>query len=286
MPLVLKEYQKSSLEKLEKYLKLCSQCGDAEMAFREITKETFGDPAKYNDAGLENVPYVCLRLPTGGGKTILAAESISIAANHFLEIESPLVLWLVPSKPILEQTYNALNNPRHPYRVALSDSFQDRLNIMKVDDALNISKSDLEGNVNVIKTTYAAWRIGDTESRKVYESNGALHHHFSNLDGKLVHELEKVEENGALKYSLANLIYLNNPYIIIDEAHNARTPLTFTTLKRLNPACIVEFTATPKNEGSDSSNVIHYVSASELRKDDMIKLPIELYAIPEWHNTV
>ncbi len=282
----LKEYQKITNAKLEKYLKLCAQYNDVKQAFYEITKESFGAPAEYNDAGLGNIPYVCLRLPTGGGKTILAAHSISIAANHFLEIELPLVLWLVPSRPILEQTFNALNNPRHPYRLALTDSFKDRVNIMKVEDALNISKADLEGNVNVIVTTYALWRIGDTESRKVYETNGSLHHHFSNLDAKTTSELESYEENGALKYSLANLIYLNNPLIIIDEAHNARTPLTFTTLKRLNPACIVEFTATPKNEGEDASNVIHYVSASELKNDNMIKLPIELYAIPEWHNTV
>jgi len=282
----LKDYQKTSNEKLEQYLKLCIKYNDVKKAFYEITKASFGASAEYNDAGIGNIPYVCLRLPTGGGKTILAAHSISIAAKHFLDIELPLVLWLVPSKPILEQTYNALNNPRHPYRLALSDSFKDRVNIMRVEDALNISKSDLEGNVNVIVTTYAAWRIGNTEARKVYETNGSLHNHFLNLDSTIVRELETVEGNGTLKYSLANLIYLNNPLVIIDEAHNARTPLTFTTLKRLNPACIVEYSATPKNEGEDRSNVIHYVSASELKNDNMIKLPIELYAIPEWHNTV
>lgn len=283
---MLKGYQKTSLEKLEQYLKLSVKHNDVKKAFYEITKESFGSPAEYNDAGLESIPYICLRLPTGGGKTILAAYSISIAANHFLDVELPLVLWLVPSKAILEQTYNALNNPRHPYRIAINESFKDRVNIMRIDEALNISKSDLEGSVNIIVTTYAVWRIGDTDSRKVYETNGNLHHHFSNLDAKIKNELEKYEENGALKYSLANLIYLNNPFIIIDEAHNARTPLTFTTLKRLNPACIVEFTATPKNEGEDRSNVIHYVSATELKNDNMIKLPIELYAIPEWHNTI
>ena len=164
----LKEYQKITNAKLEKYLKLCVQYIDVKKAFYEITKESFGAPAEYNDAGLGNIPYVCLRLPTGGGKTILAAHSISIAANHFLDIELPLVLWLVPSRPILEQTFNALNNPRHPYRLALTDSFKDRVNIMKVEDALNISKADLEGNVNIIVTTYASWRIGNTESRKVY----------------------------------------------------------------------------------------------------------------------
>ena len=98
--------------------------------------------------------------------------------------------------------------------------------------------------------------------------------------------MEVFKENGVIKNSLANLVYLNNPLVIIDEAHNARTPLTITTLRRLNPACIIEFTATPKNEGEDASNTIHYVTATELKRDFMIKLPIELYAIPEWHNTI
>src|SRR3989339_2237734 len=97
----LKDYQKTSNEKLEQYLKLCIKYNDVKKAFYEITKASFGASAEYNDAGIGNIPYVCLRLPTGGGKTILAAHSISIAAKHFLDIELPLVLWLVPSKPIL-----------------------------------------------------------------------------------------------------------------------------------------------------------------------------------------
>jgi type III restriction enzyme len=39
---------------------------------------------------------------------------------------------------------------------------------------------------------------------------------------------------------------LCRPLVIIDEAHNARTRLSFDTLARFNPSCIVEFTATPE----------------------------------------
>lgn len=283
---VLKEYQQKSLDKLEYFLKLCVQHNDVEKAFHQITKESFGASSEYNKADLGNIPYICLRLPTGGGKTILAAKSIEIVVNHFLHIDYPLVIWLVPSTTILEQTYNSLSNPDHPYRRALNDYFKDRIEVLRIEEALSISKGDLEGKVNIIISTYAAWRIEETDSRKVYDNNGSLQSHFFGLSPSILNDLEKFKENGVLKNSLANLVYLNNPLIIIDEAHNARTPLTTTTLKRLNPSCIIEFTATPKNEGEDRSNTIHYVTATELKKDFMIKLPIELYAIPEWHNTI
>lgn len=86
--------------------------------------------------------------------------------------------------------------------------------------------------------------------------------------------------------SLSNTVYLNHPIFIIDEAHNARTELIFEVLKRLNPACIIEFTATPKTKGSDKSNVLYSVSAAELKNEDMIKMPIELLTTEDWQTTI
>lgn len=85
---------------------------------------------------------------------------------------------------------------------------------------------------------------------------------------------------------MANVVHLNKPIFIIDEAHNARTSLTFEVIKRLNPACIVEFTATPKTKGNDRSNVLYSVSAAELKAEDMIKMPIELLTTSDWQTTI
>jgi len=41
---------------------------------------------------------------------------------------------------------------------------------------------------------------------------------------------------------------IHRPMIIMDEAHNARTKLTFEVLNRIAPSCIVELTATPDND--------------------------------------
>src|SRR5690606_40148603 len=51
----------------------------------------------------------------------------------------------------------------------------------------------------------------------------------------------------------------------------------FKTLGRMNPAGIVEMTATPVT----GNNVLYHVSAQELRAEEMIKLPIVLAEHPE-----
>ena len=53
-------------------------------------------------------------------------------------------------------------------------------------------------------------------------------------------------------------------------------------LQRVNAACVVEFTATP----ADDSNVLHNVSATELKAEEMIKLPIRLTEHKSWEDAV
>lgn len=91
--------------------------------------------------------------------------------------------------------------------------------------------------------------------------------------------LERIENgagSGKVKYSFASLLMVHQPLIIMDEAHNARTSLTFDTLKRLSPSAIIELTATPDADPRTGGNVLYRVSASELKAEDMIKLPIAL----------
>ena len=77
----------------------------------------------------------------------------------------------------------------------------------------------------------------------------------------------------------------------MDEAHNARTQLSFDTLARFNPSCIIEFTATPETthkpeKGLFASNILHHVSAAELKAEDMVKLPIKLETRSEWKEVI
>ncbi|MBX2974739.1 MAG: DEAD/DEAH box helicase family protein [Ignavibacteriaceae bacterium] len=283
---MLKKYQQTSLEKLTSFLQKCAIEKDVDRAYSDCTLENFGQRGVYNDAGFTNIPYVCLRLPTGGGKTILAAHSVGIASKEYLARDFSLVIWLVPSNQILEQTYDALSDTHHPYRKALNQYFNDNVEILKVDEARSIQKGTLLSNTIVIISTFASWRVDKTEGRKVYEQNGSLSSHFEHLKNKQIDNLEKLNGSNIPIHSLANVVYLNNPVFIIDEAHNARTELTFEVIKRLNPACIIEYTATPKTKGNDRSNVLYSVSAAELKAEDMIKMPIELLTTDEWQNAI
>lgn len=277
--LTLKHYQQTALDSLRDYLALARTEG-AKRAFIELTERPY-----HSVPQLPGLPYVCLRIPTGGGKTLMACHAVSIAAREFLQSDTCVVLWLTPTNTIKDQTLAALNNLRHPYRQALENTVGN-ITVMDLSAALSVSRPTLDGGTVIMVSTLAALRVEDTEGRKVYDQNGALMAHFENLPGPLLVALEKYE-NGQPIPSFANVMHLRRPLVIMDEAHNARTPLSFDTLARLNPACILEFTATPVQPPDPSpSNVLYQVSAYELKAEHMIKLPIRLETRKDWKEAL
>lgn len=273
----LRAYQHQTLASLRRFLERTVELNDADAAFYSLTKRPF-----FQAPGLPGLPYVCLRVPTGGGKTILAAHSIAVAADGFLRCDNPTVLWLVPSDTIREQTLATLSDRSHPNRRALADRFGENVRVMTIQDALYAKRADYDGGAVVIVATIQAFRVEKTEGRKVYEANGELMDHFSGMG----HEQRAILEagpSGDPLPSLANVLRMRRPMVIVDEAHNARTDLSFDTLGRLSPSLIVEFTATPvtpeehdPDKGIYASNVLHHVSAAELKAEEMIKLPVIL----------
>ena len=107
-----KRYQQSVLDSVEAYFRACHQYGNADTAFYETTRELWTRGSKYSPiAGFEpDMPYFCLRVPTGGGKTWLAAKSVRLVNTHLLRCEHSVILWLTPSKAIREQTIKALED--------------------------------------------------------------------------------------------------------------------------------------------------------------------------------
>ena len=281
--LQLKTYQEKVLDSLRFYFQACDGLKDADRAFYDTTINLWEQGIPYRSitepSELADIPYICLRLPTGGGKTLLACHTIAIANRDFLKMEHSFVLWLVPSNAIRTQTLKALRDRNHPYRQAL-DSTLDNVEIMDVEEALRIRQGLLSSSTVVVVATLQAFRVEDKEGRKVYESSGALHHHFQNLPSEILSLLDS-DENGVISYSLANVMRIHRPLVIVDEAHNARTDLSFDTLARFRPSAIVEFTATPDRVKSPS-NVLHSVSAAELKAEHMIKLPIRLETHTDW----
>lgn len=284
----LREYQQHTLNALRRYFQTCVQLSSAgtanaaNVAYYQCTLDNFQLGMSYNPVPeLSGLPYVCLRIPTGGGKTFVACYAVASATKDLLQADQSVVLWLVPSNTIREQTLNALKDRRHPYRLALEENLG-AVTILDISEALSVTRATLNTSTAIIVSTIQAFRVEDTNGRKVYESSGALMDHFSGYPQAALDDLETYE-NGTPIYSLANVLKLRRPVVIVDEAHNARTELSFATLARFNPSCIVEFTATPDSEKSPS-NVLYSVSAAELKAEDMIKMPILLETRPNWRE--
>ena len=281
----LKDYQQQALNDLRDYFRLvndleANNLGNAGDAYYRITQRTLGRGIPYTPvSGLSGVPYVCIRIPTGGGKTYVAAHAVGTATKDLLGADRSVVLWLVPTTTILEQTLEALRTPGHPYRRALEKE-ADAVRVLSVGDALEVNRGTLDTATTVIVATMQSFRITETEGRKVYEDSGALMDHFSDLEPEQTAHLETLPD-GTPKRSLANVLAVRHPIVIVDEAHNARTELSFETLKRFAPSSIIEFTATPDLDETPS-NVLCSVSAAELKAEDMIKLPIELTVQQPW----
>lgn len=286
----LKIYQKKTLEALEKFLGKARIFG-LEQAFAECKPDDLLDqhwPSYKKMERLEDIPYVCLRLPTGGGKTVLASYSIAAAAKSYLEQDYPVVLWLVPSNTIREQTLEVLRNHSHPCREVIDDAFEGRVSVFDISEIEQIRPHDLTERVCVIVGTIATLRVTNTEGRKIYAHNENFESHFSRITQSTpgLEVIEDGQDKGKTKFSFANLLHIHRPLIIMDEAHNARTPLTFEVLQRVSPACIIEYTATPDEGKTSGSNVLYRASASELKTEDMIKLPIMLSEHNNWQETI
>ncbi|WP_445354926.1 DEAD/DEAH box helicase [Microbulbifer sp. EKSA008] len=269
MALTLKQYQRRSLASLEQFLELTRIEGVAS-AFNKAVDDGLLDEYKPMP-GLPDVPYVCLRIPTGGGKTIMGAHIIQAAGRTLLERQFPLVMWMVPTSQIKDQTLEAFSDPRHPYRQELDRAFGGQVAVFDVADFSQIRPADLGTKVCIVISTVAALRVENKEGRKVYDYHEELEPHFtsSSQELKYLHR----DESGRVVASFANLLRIHGPLVIMDEAHNATTPLSYTVYERLGPRGVVELTATPDVK---SSNVLVSVSAFELKSENMIKFPVVL----------
>ena len=280
-----KTYQQQVLESVEAYFKACHELPSASIAFTATTERLWGHGNPYNPlAGFPaDMPYFCLRVPTGGGKTWLAAKSVALVNTHLLRSEHCVVLWLVPSKPIREQTIKALKDRNHPYHIALREAGP--ITVMDLEEAKSVTRATLDTSTTVIVATRQAFQVEEEECRKVYQSSGALMHHFDNLSPDQRDALLCDGEGGerTVPYSLANVLRLRRPFVVVDEAHNSRTELAFDMLARFRPSGVMELTATPDMERTPS-NVLHSVSAAELKAEEMIKLPVVLETEPNWQQ--
>jgi type III restriction enzyme len=162
-----KTYQQQVLDSVEAYFKACPELLSPSVAFNATTERLWGKGSPYNSLPgfLPDTPYFCLRVPSGGGKTWLAAKGVALINTHLLRCEHSVILWLVPSRPIREQALRALRDRLHPYQTALREAGP--IAVMDLDEAKSVNRSTLDTSTTLIVATRQAFQVEDEESRKV-----------------------------------------------------------------------------------------------------------------------
>ncbi len=272
----LKTYQQKTLDTIQSFLREADMHGP-EIAFIQIKKEPYKD-----EFFGEKIPFICIKIPTGGGKTLVGCYSVAQIMDSYLKekLGHGIVMWFVPSEAIKSQTLSKFKDRKNMHRRVLDEYFDNNVRIFSNEEALRITKEDVEDNVCIIISSLDAFRKDKKlqNKYKVYQENGALLGHFENI--KLTNTLEK-DESGVIN-SLANVIRLSNPLIVIDEGHRAKTKLSIEFIKDLNPSFVIEYSATPRPE----SNILVAIHSSELKEQEMVKLPLVLESHSEWQTTI
>ena len=270
----LKNYQIQVIRDLERFLELLIEKQSISSAYSALWNEKGVNvgmdgmpPYKTELAG---VPQVCFKVPTGGGKTFLAANSIKPIFDSMPHIHPKAVVWLVPSDAILTQTYRTLTDKNHDYRKKIDVDFGNKVEIYSKQQLLNgqnFNPTSVSDNLSVFVLSYDSFRTSKKDGRKAYQENGSLlpFVRFKQDSGSL---LEDTDET-----ALIQVIRKLNPVVIVDESHHATSKLSKEMLQNFNPSFVLDLTATPKN----GSNIISFVDARQLKAENMVKLPVIVY---------
>ena len=253
----------------------------------------------------EPIPHVCLKVPTGGGKTLLGVEAV-----RRLKIGTGFLLWLVPTRAIYTQTWDAFRNREHPYRQILERASGGRVKLLQKDDRFTLQ--DVETYLCVMLLMLpAANRNKNKEFLKMFRDSGGYASFFPPEDNIQGHQalLEKHPDletedlpvrvtsvhnplGKLIKQSFFNVLKLLKPTVILDEAHKAygnqnveKNRQFVDVVNRLNPRFVLELSATPK---LGISNILVNISGVALKDEEMIKLPIQLrnFSNSDWKYTL
>ncbi|SUC45388.1 DEAD/DEAH box helicase [Providencia stuartii] len=336
----LKDYQNGVLDKLDYYLKkLADTKEEAEdfVAFQkmkgkearltdyakdtwealvqerriDLLKDKSGHlvPAPYVTRfdGLERpIPNVCLKVPTGGGKTLLGVAAVERLQTDLFAQQTGMVLWVVPSDAIYKQTWKQLANREHPYRQMLERASGGRVKMLEKNDAF--TKRDTDENLCVMLLMLQSSARQSKETLRMFRDSGRFTTFFPIEDDTTANEallssIRNLDCNDlsdygwqegiapgsvSVKQSLGNVLRMVRPVIIVDEGHKAYSETARETLCGFNPKFILELSATPNANGKHHSNVLVNVSGQALKDEQMIKLPINLINEDksEWKHTL
>ncbi len=251
----------------------------------------FRDAVAYSprvDELKRHVPNVCLKIPTGGGKTLLAAAAVSRIANKYRQANTGFVLWIVPNEAIYTQTKRQLTDREHPYRQMLDTAAAGRVKILEKDSPL--SRADVDSHLCVMLLMLQSAARESKESLKVFRDRGNVHGFFPNEAEAEEHRalleaipnLDAYQDAGSfwpiVKDSLGNVLRQLRPIVVVDEGHKTYSMNAVKTIYGFNPCFVLELSATPKDRPDKDfySNWLVDVRGTDLDREEMIKLPINV----------
>ena len=248
-----------------------------EPVFASVNKE-YRDKCKN---GLnEWYPRIIMKVPTGGGKTLLAVEAIREYQNLFAQKRTGLVVWIVPTETIYTQTVNKLRDKSNVLRQLLDQCSGNRTVILEKGQRL--TTQDIEENLVILFVMIQSIsRHNGKEALKVFQDSGGYESFFPqdnryDLHAELIKaypNMDLLSEIGPLiKTSLGNAIRVSKPFIIIDEIHKVFSDMARGTIDNLNPEMILGLSATPKAE----MNIFVSITGLELKDEEMVKLDMHI----------
>ena len=307
--MILKEYQKRALETVEIFLQQLTEWRGRQARFLESDPDATFDwvgrawektvPARSylpRRNGLdEPLPSFCLKVPTGGGKTLLATKMIDLVNLHYRRQPKGLVLWIVPTTQIYNQTLKALKDRGHPYRQQLD--LASGGSTLLLEKTSGFGPPDVEDNLCILLLMLPSANRETRAQLRMFRDSGGFDRFFpadNNQDGhqaflKRTPNLDTFKQEGDLwprqvKTSLGNTLRVLRPLIILDEGHKAYSRNAKATLEGFNPCMLVELSATPPK----GANVLVQISGRELNAEEMIKLDLHIRnnASTSWKDTL
>ena len=257
---------------------------------------TAGEYVDRKDGANRPIPHICFKVPTGGGKTLLAASAL-----EQLHRQRGLTLWVVPTKAIFDQTKAALWNKEHPYRKVLERASAGRVKMLEREHPFN--RDDITNYLCVMLLMLPAAnkspdkKLKDKAYYRMYRNSGRYSSFFPDHDDNegnaLMREkypdLDYNAEGDFPMQSLFNVIKILHPVVVLDEAHKAygtKNGQEFaSSINRLDPQMVIELSATPN---SGISNLLVDIAGPDLKKEEMIKSPVQVSSFSgmTWQNTL
>lgn len=308
--MILKEYQRLTLETVKEFLEQLAEWrvkaaklseSDPDMkrfdwvrAAWEKTSRGRVFFSRKNGVG-EPLPSYCLKIPTGGGKTLLATKVVDLVNTHYRKKQNGLVLWIVPTTQIYSQTLRALKDRDHPYRQILDMASAGRTLILEKINGF--SPLDVAENLCVLLLMLPSANRATKEQLRMFRDSGGFDRFFPADDDiaaqkevlARIPNLDTFEQESGfwgrpIKTSLGNTLRLLQPLIVLDEGHKAYSLNAKATLEGFNPCMIVELSATPPK----SANVLVEILGRDLNAEEMIKLDLHIRnrASVSWKDTL